>query len=369
MLSFYSPPPLGPAAAVAAAAAAAATNNDDAIQAIDAAFTPFPALPAVAQLPIVLGDLAIALAADSKFVFTPAASLGIMDSVLDTLPTGQLFTKISVENLPDHFRRVVSELVGTATGLAVAKDQGYGLFATVNEINDILGLPNTVQKIWKGHGPDYLVCNAANFDLRLLECKGTSRPANGKPRTFSNYKAQSLNAQLIPPFAINAHLLSYTVVRPGDPLVCRQFNHRPDHVGNNAQARMIIAIAFIHFTTLLSKTQYGWFAVQLREQIRARNTATKIQLPIELRQIRGNFLIEGNAVGIATLAIDLAAEALFEKVAEGEWLTDDNVALELSEQIGELSTKEGQLRQAALSLDWQLARITTSAVGILFYQL
>jgi hypothetical protein len=49
-----------------------------------------------------LGDLAIVLAADSKFVFTPAASMGIMDSVLDLLPTGEVVTKTAVEDLPDE---------------------------------------------------------------------------------------------------------------------------------------------------------------------------------------------------------------------------------------------------------------------------
>lgn len=359
MLSFYMP--VGPA--IAAAADEPAT-----IAAIDAGFNPFPGLPAVAPYAISVGDLALTLAADSNSVFNPAACSGIMDSVFLTVPTGELVTRNIVEDLPGHFRRVISELVGTATGLSVAKLQGYGLFATIAEINDILGLPETVQRIWDGNGPDYLLCDPATYDLRLLECKGTSLSPAWKPKSFSSYKAQSLNAQLIPPFTVNARLLSYAVVRPGEELVCRQFNHRQIEPQHRNEPRIVVAVAFIHFTTLLRKTQYVWIAQRLKAQLNLLAVEEQVQPPGQPREIEEGFLVERNASGQATLAIDLAAEALFARIAEENWMNNDAVARELAGQISILSRSEGQLRQRALALDWQLDRIATSAVGILLYQ-
>lgn len=353
--------PVGPA--IAAAADEAAT-----IAAIDAGFKPFPGLPAVAQYAISVGDLAIALAADSNSVFNPAACSGIVDSVFLTLPTGELVTRNIVEDLPTHLRRVISELVGTAAGLSVAKVQGYGLFATIAKINKILGLPETVQRRWDGNGPDYLLCDPATYDLRLLECKGTSSPPAGKPRIFSSYKAQSLNAQLAPPFAVNAHLLCYTVVRPGEKLVCRQFNHRPIEPQHRNEPRIVVAIAFIHFTTLLRKTKYVWMAEGLRAQLNPLGVEEQVQPPGQPRDIEEGFLVERNASGRATLAIDLAAEALFARIAEEDWRNNEAVARELADQISILSRNEGQQRQRALALHWQLDRIATSAVGILMHQ-
>lgn len=359
MLIFYAP--VGPGVA-------AGVDEATTIALIDAGFKPFPGLPVVAPYAINLGDLAIALAADSKSVFNPAACSGIMDSVFSTLPTGEIVTRTAVADLPKHFRRVVSELIGTATGLSVAKVQGYGLFATVEEINAILGLPQTVQRIWAGNGPDYLLCDPVTTDLRLLECKGTSRSPGWKPINFSSYKAQSLNAQLAPPLVANAYLLSYTVVRPGDHLVCRQFNHRPNEPQNRTEARVIVAIAFIHFTTLLLKTQYGWIANRLRAQLNPVAVVDQGRPPAQPREIHEGFLVERNTAGHATLAIDLKAEALFVRVAQGEWMRNEVVAQELAGQIRDLALSEGQLRQRALSLNWQLARVATSAVGILLYQ-
>lgn len=120
----------------------------------------------------------------------------------------------------DH-RRCADEILACTLSLDVARVTGYKFIGHREYVNKELEVFGTDAwtYLWKENGPDYLL--AGNGHFAFLESKGQATEVKRSPKNFSEYKAQSLNAELhlhhgAGNIALSArHILSYVYLPAG----------------------------------------------------------------------------------------------------------------------------------------------------------
>lgn len=367
MLNFYDPigPAIGPVFVLGLPDLAATIGT------VRGAFMPFakPLPPAPFNLPLDIDHIAEAIFSDSNAGLLPAATMGICQSLLTTVGV-QIQGSVGFALLPSHLKRVMSEMIGVGTSLAVADDQGFSFYCTIKAFSTYWGMPNLVVPHWDGDGPDYVCWNPVLGQFIILEGKGVSQAPSPTPPKFAQFKAQSLNANAA--FPVAAHVLSYTFLASGVDLTVRWFNHRaPVQIQDHAHSKNGLLVALAHFTNQLSNGGLRELASRMRHRLRLAlgldhfYDDLPIQMPDETFELRGDFFIQRNGEGVS-LTVDVHAFHLFTEVAMGNWVNDQMRTVMLVEQLRYL-TDSRQIRKAGLEqyvLGQRVVSMSATGVGI-----
>ncbi len=312
-----------------------------------AAYSPFPVLSGLVKLGVARPNIALKISQDSNLVLTPAASAGICSSVLDVGVGNALVGRGSLSACSVHYRRVFSEAIGAATNLAVASNQGFGLFCTVVEFQELWGLP-TFDKYWSNSpfAPDYICACISNGDYVFLESKGASNPVQNKPPKFLGNKVQSMNLKRANGSVVSggpvAWILGYSYLVPGVNLSIRWFNHRESVPEPRGCLKVALSVALLQFSNQLRGAGFFQLADYLVGELKKSTGALSFPnvIPKEL-SFDMSYLPSGDALRAAGLEVLPEAFDLFFEISAGHWIDSTDVRNVLAQRLFGL-TRERQ---------------------------
>lgn len=320
--------------------------------AIVTAYSPFPVLAAPQLIGVSRVHIAAKISQDSNLVLTPVASAGICSSVLEMGSGNMLVGRKSLGACSAHYRRVFSETIGAAANLAVASNQGFGLFCTVLEFQELWGKLPTFDKFWSASpfSPDYICACVPSGDYVFLESKGASNPVHRKPNKFIDNKVQSMNLETANGSVISggpvAWILGYSYLVPGMNLAIRWFNQRGSVAESRGCPKLALSVALLQFSNQLRGAGFFEFAdgivAKLRLAIALQSSVDFVEkkLSVEAYSLPSEHALRAAGLEVLPKAFDL-----FFEISEGQWVTDVNnrnvLAQRLSVLIQERQDEEG----------------------------
>jgi hypothetical protein len=336
MLNFYAVPPGWPNAAPMPPGAPTRVDTE-----INVAILQVPALAAplaaVVNLGITKFDIAGSLWSDSRFALLPITCFGICESLYSIAP--QVSGNFLLAGLTTHYRRIMSEISGCATGLAVAKNYGFVFSLSRSECDAIFGVAFWTAH-WPGNGPDYLLINPFNFSVCFYETKGHWGLVSRNPPNFLKYKVQSLNANC--PLLVR-HILSYSHLSPGQPVSVQWFNHAAQEPENAYDISLVLLAALHQFIRQLSRSGH----VHLADYFAAAGPHTmQVLTPLIVQSFN---LFErrtwvSNINREPHLAIDNVSFYIFSRISNRNWYNNDQESRKLLRSLRRLAARHQERR-------------------------
>lgn len=338
------------------------TNMLGAKKAIRKAFRPFSKLGIACPVDIDLNDIAGVLAADANYGLLSSACHALCASVLAN-HLGNVYGNQALAYLPTHFRRVMSELVAAATSLAVMEeDKDYVFYCSVRQFNTLWNLEDVVVPLWNGSGPDYVCAKFDTEEISLLESKGVFAKATATPRSFEEFKAQSMNAKAA--FAVSAKYLSYVHLQPNKPLLCRFFNDRVRRPADRHQYsthQVGLLIAFTQFTNQVQHAGLYKLSTTLRHALLGNlERPEPLDDGSEVLRVLSSTDEHRPSRQSVFIIIDPRSIKFFSELALGGWWRSPGRARELAERLADLTRA---VREPPPDSS-KARRLYTSATGI-----